>query len=99
MSFLGAWSVRRLTNAPESRDRSIALALFGAQLAIGAFSSPAILGRRHRGVALAFVVANAAALGGYVYFASKVDALAAAAALPNLARLGLAGEAQIGALT
>ena len=88
---LGAWSASRVAGARRSPDRDKALALFGAQLACNAAWSPTFFGAHRPRLALAILLGNVAALGAYAYYARRVDGLAAAAVVPNLAWLGYAG--------
>jgi tryptophan-rich sensory protein len=88
---LGSWSARRVAKTPDSRERTTALALWGAQLACNALWTPAFFGAHRPRLAFGILLANAAALGGYAYFAGRVDPIAAVAVAPNLAWLGFAG--------
>lgn len=88
---LGAWSASRVAGAPRSPDRDKALALFGAQLACNAAWSPTFFGAHRPRLALAVLLGNVVTLGAYAYYARRVDGLAAAAVIPNLAWLGYAG--------
>ncbi len=88
---LGSWSARRIARSPDSSARTTALGLWGAQIACNAAWTPTFFGAHRPRLALAILLANAATLGGYAYFAGKIDPVAAVAVLPNLAWLGFAG--------
>lgn len=85
-----AWSGYRTFRAPASRDRSRALALWGAQLGLNAAWSPLFFGLHRPKASLADSALLLAAAAGYVRTAYRVDRPAALALLPYLGWLGFA---------
>ena len=78
-------SAARVYDAPPSRERTRALMLWGAQLALNAGWSAIFFGARRPGLALAELGALLAAIGAYIRQARKVDRRAARLMLPYLA--------------
>lgn len=85
-----AYSGWRIWRAPASEDRTKALALWGAQLALNGAWTPLFFGARKPRAALVDLVALDAAAGKYAEAAAKVDRTAALAVVPYLAWLGYA---------
>jgi tryptophan-rich sensory protein len=78
-------SVARVYEAHPSRERTRALTLWGAQLALNAGWSAIFFGARRPRLALVELGALLAAIGGYIHQARKVDPRAAQLMLPYLA--------------
>ncbi len=85
-----AYSGYRIWRAPKSPDRTRALALWAAQLALNGAWTPLFFGARTPKIALVDIVALDAAATAYVAAAAKVDKRAAAAVSPYLAWLAFA---------
>lgn len=88
---LSAYSGFRVWQAPDSKARTTALALWGAQIAFNGAWSWIFFGKHRPRLALVDLAANYAALGGYTLAASKVDRPAAALMTPYLGWLSFAG--------
>jgi benzodiazapine receptor len=71
---LSAW---RVWKAPESKERTQALSLWGGQLALNGAWSAIFFGRREPGWALADIALLDGAVGAYAYKAAQVDKTAA----------------------
>ncbi|HYP97678.1 MAG TPA: TspO/MBR family protein [Polyangiaceae bacterium] len=87
---MSAVSVWRTSNAPPSSARSMALGLWGTQLAFNAAWTPIFFGAHRPRLALADLAATAASVAGYVRFAQRVDRRAARLMWPYLGWLGFA---------
>lgn len=87
---LGALSAWRVAKAPAAPARSVALGLWGAQLAFNAAWSPLFFGQHWPRLALADLVLNHAALSAYAAYARKVDPTAAFMVAPYLGWLTFA---------
>jgi benzodiazapine receptor len=85
-----AWSGHRVWRAPPSRGRTVALALWGTQLALNAAWSPLFFGLRRPGAALVDIVALGAAIVGYGIAAARVDRKAGAMMVPYAGWVGFA---------
>jgi tryptophan-rich sensory protein len=90
MYTLTAWSGWRVWQAPPSRTRTVALALWGAQLLLNAAWSPLFFGRHRPRSALVDLVALTAAVSAYAVTSARVDRTAAALVVPYLGWLGFA---------
>jgi tryptophan-rich sensory protein len=88
---LGALSAWRVARTPPSPARSVALGLWGTQLAFNAAWSPIFFGAHRPRLAMADLAGNYASLGAYALAASKVDTAAAAMVVPYLGWLTFAG--------
>jgi translocator protein len=77
-------SVARLYEAHPSRERTRALALWGAQLALNAGWSAIFFGARRPKLALTEIIVLVAAIGAYIHQAREVDRRAAQWMLPYL---------------
>lgn len=88
---LGALSAWRVAKAPAGPARSVALGLWGTQLAFNAAWSPLFFGQHRPRVALADLVLNHASLSAYAAYARKVDPTAAYLVAPYLGWLTFAG--------
>jgi tryptophan-rich sensory protein len=95
---LGVLSAWRIARTAESPTRTRALALWGAQLACNAAWTPLFFGAHRPGAAMADLALNAASLTAYAVEARKLDPIAAAMVLPNLAWLAFAGTLNAGVL-
>lgn len=85
-----AYSGWRVWRAEKSPERTRALQLWGAQLALNAAWTPLFFGARKPGLALADIGALDAAAAAYAAAAAKVDKQAALVVAPYLAWLGFA---------
>jgi tryptophan-rich sensory protein len=85
-----AYSGWRIWRAPDSPERSRALALWAGQLALNGAWTPLFFGARRPVTALADIVALDAVAGEYMRAADKVDRTAALAVVPYLTWLGYA---------
>lgn len=85
-----AYSGYRIWRAPKSPERSRALGLWGAQLALNGAWTPLFFGGRRPRLALADIVALDATATAYAAAAGKVDKRAAAVVTPYLAWLAFA---------
>ena len=81
---LMAGSAARVYEAPRSCERSRALTLWGAQLALNAAWSVIFFGARRPKIAVADVVALVATIGAYMHQARRVDRAATAMMAPYL---------------
>lgn len=81
---LMATSASRVYQAPASRERSRALTLWGAQLALNAAWSVIFFGARKPKAAVADIVALLATIGAYMHQARRVDRGATAMMAPYL---------------
>lgn len=93
---LAAWSAWRVAKTPAGSARSVALGLWGTQLAFNAAWSPLFFGQHLPRVALADLVLNQASLGAYAAYARKVDPTAAYLVAPYLGWLTFAGALNSG---
>jgi benzodiazapine receptor len=85
-----AYSAWRVWRAPASPERTRALALGSAQLALNAAWTPLFFGAHRPRAALVDLIALDAAATAYAAAAAKVDRTAAALVAPYLAWLGFA---------
>ncbi len=85
-----AYSGFRIWKAPASRERSIALGLWGTQLALNGAWTPLFFGARRPVIALGDIIALDAAALAYSIVASRVDKPAAGLFIPYLGWLGFA---------
>ncbi|CAN5764105.1 tryptophan-rich sensory protein [soil metagenome] len=85
-----AYSGWRVWRAPESPERTRALALWATQLALNAAWTPLFFGARKPAAALVDMVALDVAAGAYAAAAAKVDRQAAAVFAPYLAWIAFA---------
>ena len=85
-----AYSGWRVMRAPQSRQRSRALQLWGVQLALNAGWTPLFFGARRPALALVDICALDAAAAAYAASARKVDGQAAIVVSPYLAWIGFA---------
>jgi benzodiazapine receptor len=85
-----AYSGWRVWKAPDSPERSRALALWASQLALNGAWTPLFFTARRPVAALADIVALDAVAGEYLHAAEKVDRKAALAVVPYLSWLGYA---------
>ncbi len=85
-----AWSGHRVWQAPPSRGRTVALALWGTQLALNGAWSPIFFGARRPGAALVDIALLGAAIVGYGVAASRVDRKAAWMMVPYAAWVAFA---------
>jgi benzodiazapine receptor len=88
LSALSGWRVWRM---PRSKQRTRALVLWGAQLALNAAWSPLFFGLRRPRSALADLALLGAAVAAFAVMARRVDRPAAYMTLPYLGWLGFAG--------
>jgi tryptophan-rich sensory protein len=84
-------SGRRVFLAPKSTARTVALGLWGTQLALNAAWSPLFFAKRRPRHALVDLGALLVAIGAYVAVAARVDRKAAIEILPYAAWSGFAG--------
>lgn len=87
---LMAASAYRIFRAPDSPQRTTALALWGGQLALNAAWTELFFGRHDARAALVDSVALVGGVGAYIYAAQKVDKLAAGLVTPYLAWVSFA---------
>jgi benzodiazapine receptor len=85
-----AYSGWRIWQAPDSPERSRALALWAGQLALNGAWTPLFFGARRPTAALADIVALDVVAGEYLHAADKVDRKAALAVVPYLSWIGYA---------
>lgn len=85
-----AYSGYKIWKAPASRERSHALALWAAQLALNGAWTPIFFGARRPVAALADLIALDATATAYALSAAKVDRSAAVAVAPYLGWIGFA---------
>ena len=88
---LMAASAYRVWKQQPSRSRSVALALWGTQLAMNAAWTPLFFGARKKRAALVDLAALVAAVAAYAQVSKKIDKPAAAMMIPYLGWLGFAG--------
>ena len=88
---LGAVSAWRVARTPPSRTRSLALGLWGAQLAFNAAWTPLFFGAHRPRLAMVDLAGNYVSLGAYALTARKLDGPAAAMVLPYVGWLTFAG--------
>jgi tryptophan-rich sensory protein len=88
---LGTVSVWRVARTPASPTRSLALGLWGAQLACNAAWAPLFFGAHRPGLAMADLAGNYVSLGAYALTARKLDGTAAALVLPYVGWMTFAG--------
>lgn len=88
---LGALSAWRVARAPASPARSVALGLWGTQLAFNAAWSPVFFGAHRPRLALATLGGNHASLAAYALAARKIDRTAAWMVVPYLGWVTFAG--------
>ena len=81
---LMAGSAARVYKAPRSSERSRALTLWGAQLALNAAWSVIFFGARRPKTAVADIIALVATIGAYMHQARRVDRAATAMMAPYL---------------
>jgi tryptophan-rich sensory protein len=93
---LGAYSAFRVWQAPDSKERTAALALWGTQLAFNGAWSWLFFGKHRPRLALADLAGNYLSLGAYALAAAKVDRPAAALVTPQLGWLSFAGALNAG---
>jgi tryptophan-rich sensory protein len=86
-----SWSAYRIWKQPPSRDRTIALRIWAAQLGLNGVWSPLFFGRHRPRAALVDLVALLGSVAAYIRVASRVDRVAAALFAPYLGWLGFAG--------
>jgi len=79
-----ALSARRISKAPRSRPRQVALRLWWTQLAFNAAWTPLFFGARRKRAALADLALLLPAVGGYMLAARKVDRTASWMMAPYL---------------
>jgi translocator protein len=84
---VSAW---RTWKAAPTPMRTVALGLWGLQLALNTAWSPLFFGARRPGAAFVDILALVGAIAGYVAVARKVDRPAAGMMLPYLAWVGFA---------
>ncbi|HET9959557.1 MAG TPA: TspO/MBR family protein [Polyangiaceae bacterium] len=87
LSAVSGW---RVANTPSSRDRTLALALWGTQLALNAAWTPLFFGAHRPRLAFMDLAANAAALAGYTHVSGRFDRNASRLMWPYLGWLGFA---------
>lgn len=85
-----AYSGYRIWRAPKSPERTRALALWGAQLALNGAWTPIFFGAQKPRIALVDIIALDAAATAYAAAAAQVDKRAAAVVSPYLAWLAFA---------
>ena len=88
---LGALSAWRVAQAPASSERSVALGLWGTQLAFNAAWTPLFFGAHRPDLAMATLAANHTSLGAYALAARRVDKTAAWMVVPYLGWVTFAG--------
>lgn len=87
---LMAASAYRVFRAPDSPQRTLALALWGGQLALNGAWTELFFGRHNPRASLVDSVALVGAVGAYIYAAQKVDKVAAGLVAPYLAWVSFA---------
>ncbi len=93
---LGALSAWRVAKTPPSSERTLALSLWGVQLAFNAAWTPAFFGARRPSLAMATLAGNQTSLGAYALAAGKVDKTAAWMIAPYLGWVTFAGVLNAG---
>jgi len=93
---LGALSAWRVAKTPASSERTLALTLWGTQLAFNAAWTPVFFGAHRPSLAMATLAGNQTSLGAYALAAGKVDKTAAWMIAPYLAWVTFAGVLNAG---
>lgn len=88
---LNAASAYRVWKAPPSRERTVALVLWGAQMVLNGLWSPLFFGQRRPGAALVDLVGLGIGATAYAAAARRVDPGAAKMVIPYLGWIGFAG--------
>ena len=88
---LMSWSAYRIWKLPDSPDRTRALRLWGAQLALNGMWSPLFFGKHAPRAALADLAGMGATILAYVKVAARLDRVASALMAPYLGWVGFAG--------
>ena len=88
---LMSWSAYRIWRLPDSPERTHALRIWRAQLALNALWSPLFFGKHAPRAALLDLAAMTTAIVAYIKIAAKLDRLAGALMAPYLGWVGFAG--------
>lgn len=88
---LNAASAYRVWKAPPSRERTVALVLWGAQMVLNGLWSPLFFGQRRPAAALVDLVGLGIGATAYAAAARRVDPRAATMVIPYLGWIGFAG--------
>jgi len=88
---LMTWSALRVWRRRGAEGRTVALALWGAQLAANAAWTPLFFAQRRRGWALVDLAVLVGLIGAYVAASAKVDRTASRLMLPYLGWTAFAG--------
>jgi benzodiazapine receptor len=88
---LMSWSAYRIWKQPDSPDRTRALRLWGAQLALNGMWSPLFFGQHAPRAALVDLAGMAATIVAYVKVAARLDRVASALMAPYLGWVSFAG--------